>query len=254
MKSAALLRFTFLSCTLLITCPTIAHGKIYYDIDFSSPPHRVGKAPVTNSSPSTPSGIVFGKPIVVNSFGAMNSQPLLFNTEGNSPSFYYDQIRLDMDRGKGFYYTSFDVLTHNLINSRNNFTVLFDLPSVHNLRFGNNGMLNLFSRTDIPYMDNTLMHFEIMMDIKNDHAKVFMNSTLVYDNSLLLYRNRYHPNDYAFRSVRFSLGLSQSTSTQDNRTCVALDNIFIANHVVPEPGTMALLALGALALTRKRRK
>lgn len=208
--------------------------EIFYNITFSSPEHTVGQVPVTGSSPTRPSRIVFGSPIVSSSLGLLQDQPLVFNTAGNSPSFYYDQIKLDMDRGRGFYYTSFDVLTHNFIGSRNKFTLLYDMPSVHNISFRNNGVINLFSREDISFQDDIPMHFEILMDLSNDYAIIFIDGQLVYDDELLLYRNRYDPEDYYLRSLRFGHGLQSGTGGPDVSSSIALDNIIVADHIVSQ--------------------
>ena len=209
--------------------------EIFYDITFSSPEHTVGQVPVTGSSPTRPSRINFGSPIVSSSLGLLQDQPLVFNSAGNSPSFYYDQIKLDMDRGRGFYYTSFDVLTHNFIGSRNKFTLLYDMPSVHNISFRNTGMINLFYRKDIPFQDDIPMHFEILMDLSNDYAIIFIDGQLVYDDELLLYRNRYDPEDYYLRSLRFNHGLQSGTGGPDVSSSIALDNIIVADHIVSQP-------------------
>ncbi|MCX5635338.1 MAG: hypothetical protein NTW55_05835 [Planctomycetota bacterium] len=82
---------------------------IYYDVDFSSPEHQVGFPPATGNSPTRPSRIVFGSPMVSTSLGALNDQPLVFNTTGNVPSFYYDQILFDVGKGQSYYYVAFDM-------------------------------------------------------------------------------------------------------------------------------------------------
>ncbi len=220
-------------------------ATIYYDIDFSSPPHTVGLPPATGSSIYTPSSIVFGEPLVNESLGLLNDQPLVFNCRGNSPSFYYDQIRLKMDDGTGFYYTSFDVLTQNLIGSRNHFVLVYDTPHVQTIRFKNDGKIDLFGMEEVDYEDNQLFHFEILTHISQKQTTIFINNSQVYQGS-------FSPGDY-LRSMRFSLGLVSSLDDIDTSTYVGLDNIFVAN-CVPEPATIVLLGLGSLAMLRRRRK
>ena len=243
--SAALLVW---SLSVLISSDCL--GQIYYDIDFSSPLHTVEQVPTIDDSPATPSQNR-GEPIVVDSYGQFTDQPLLLNTLGNSPSFYYDSITLDMDRGRGFYYSSFDVLTHNLIGTDNNFTVLYDLPWVHNLSFINTGELNIFGRENVPFQDDTPMHFEVLMDIENDFAKVLLNGTLVYDDKLLIYLPNRNEEDFYFRSLRFSHGLQSSIGTPNYSTNIAIDNIIVTDYIVPEPATLLLLGIGGLFI-RKR--
>lgn len=79
------------------------------------------------------------------------------------------------------------------------------------------------------------MHFEILMDISNDYAKIFIDGQLVYDDELLLYRNRYNPEDYYLRSLRFSHGLQSGTGGPDTSSSIALDNIIVADHIVSQP-------------------
>ena len=208
--------------------------EVFYDITFSSPEHTVGQVPVTGSSPTRPSRIVFGSPIVSSSFGLLQDQPLVFNTAGNSPSFYYDQIKLDMDRGRGFYYTSFDVLTHNFIGSRNGFRLFYDMPWVHTIHFRNDGMISLFYRENIAFQDDKPIHFEILMDISNDYAQIFIDGQLVYDRELLLYGNTHNPEEYYLRSLRFSHGLVSGKDGPDVSSSIALDNIIVADHIVSQ--------------------
>lgn len=243
-----------ISAVCVIVMSNITLGSIlYYDIDFSSPEHTVGLAPATGGGISTPSRISFGSPIVSESLGSLLDQPLVFNSLGNDQSFYYDQIELNMDSGRGFYYTSFDVTTQNLIGSRNGFKLLYDLPWVHNITFKNNGIINIFDRINVSYQDNQAMHFEVLMDISQDYAKVYIDNNLVYDDELLLHLNRNDPEDYYLRSLRFSHGLVLGIDPIDTSSFVGLDNIFVANYVpVPEPGTVLLFGFGGLILRRRK--
>lgn len=223
---------------------TNAYSKtIHYNIDFSSPEHTISQPPATSSSITTPSEIVFGEPIVSKSLGALKDQPLVFNSLGNRPIFYYDQIELSMDRGNGFYYTSFDITTLNLIGSRNHFVVLFDTPTCENITFQFDGKIDLFGKTQIDYQNNELLHLEILINIAEKDASIFVNGNKEYEGD-------FRPGEY-FRSIRFSHGLKSSASSQDNSSFVGIDNIIVADYVVPEPATLLLLGLGGLVL-RKR--
>jgi hypothetical protein len=246
-KNKSMGRVLFLACVifLIVLRSNSSYAvTIYYDIDFSSPPHTVGLPPVTDPSINTPSSIVFGEPVVSESLGLLNDQPLVFNCLGNSPSFYYDQIRLNMDDGTGFYYTAFDVLTQNLIGSRNHFVLLYDTPNVQNITFKNNGKIDLFGKKEVDYEDNQLFHLEILMDISQKQTSIFINYSEVYQGS-------FSPAAY-LHSLRFSHGLVSGSDNIDTSTYVGLDNIFVANYV-PEPTTICLLGLGALSLLRKKR-
>ncbi len=197
--------------------------EVFYDITFSSPEHTVGQIPAVGSSITTPSAIMFGEPLVSESLGALQDQPLVFNTLGNSTSFYYDQIKLNMDSGTGFYYVSFDVVPQNLIGSTNHFTVLFDTPNVQNITFRNKGLCDLFGKAVVPYQNGELLHFEVLMNIAQKLTTVYVNGTQRYNGV-------FNPGDY-LRSVRFSFGLRSFGSLPDHNSYVGLDNIYVANAV-----------------------
>jgi hypothetical protein len=220
---------------------------VYYDIDFSSPEHIVGLPPSVGSQPTRPSSIVFGSPTVQRSLGALNNQPLVFNTTGNAPSFYYDQIALNVAKAQQHYFVSFDMLTQNLVSSRNDFVVLFDTPTIRNLEFNNDGSIGIFgtrSGTIGSFRDNTLMHFEIDIDMIKQNWTISMNSNILCNWAFVP--------DNDIESIRFSEGLAIMNVPQDNSTYVGLDNIIVANAPIPEPTTILLFAVGGLALRKKR--
>jgi len=216
-------RFILIIFVIIAFSNTLKADEVFYYITFSSPEHTVGQVPVTGNSPTRPSQIVFGSPIVSSSLGLLQDQPLVFNTAGNSPSFYYDQIRLNMNNGTGFYYISFDVVTQNLIGSTNHFVFLFDSPKATRIEFKNNGFLSMFKR---PYQDGELLHFEVLLDFPQKWITVYINGVKYLDGSTDI--------SY-FRSIRFSLGLVSSGSSPNHDTYVGLDNIIVADHVVAKP-------------------
>jgi len=223
-------RFYFLIYLVSVASSITKADTIFYDITFSSPEHAVGQAPVIGDSPTRPSLIVFGEPIVSHSIGSLQDQPLIFNTAGNQPNFYYDQIRLDMDRGNGFYYVAFDMVTQNLIGSANHFSILLDTPGASQIEFKNNGLCSLFGGVTFTYRDNELLHFEITIDIDQELASINVNGTEYYNGGYVI-----HGPLRFFRAVRFSLGLVNSDSSPDHTTNVGVDNIFVADHIPPLP-------------------
>lgn len=108
---------------------------VYFDIDFSSPLHRVGSRPTYNSGPATPTNNVFGSPEVVARFGALADQPVVLNTTGNPGSYFYDQFNLAMGHNQSTYHLAFDVYTEGLVGSLNSFGVILDFKSVAKLGF-----------------------------------------------------------------------------------------------------------------------
>ncbi len=212
-------RFMLIIFVIIAFSGILKADEVFYDITFSSPEHTVGHVPVTGSSPTRPSQIVFGSPIVSSSLGLLQNQPLVFNTTGNRRSFYYDQISLDMNNGIGFYYISFDVVTQNLIGSTNHFVILFDSPKATQISLRNNGVCS-FGR---PFQDGELLHFELLLDFPKKWLTVYVNGIKYRDGSL---------NISYFRTLRFNLGLVSSGSPPDHNTYIGLDNIIVADHVV----------------------
>lgn len=207
---------------LFFVSSVFAAEHIYYDIDFSAPEHTAGQPPVVGTSTSTISQIRFGQPLVCDSFGHLQNQPLIFNTTGNPGDLYYDQIQLYLDSGTGFYYVSFDLEIQNLKGTTNHFVVLFDTPNVQNITFQSNGNCNIFGKAYFPYEENELMHFEIFMSIAEKR-------TTVYVNGVRRYNGVFNPTS-TLDSMRFSLGLESGNTAPNHYTNVALDNIYITNE------------------------
>lgn len=246
MRKTTLLSFLLFTWSFSVFTNT-TYGEIYYDIDFSSPVHVVGQSPTIDGSPETPSSILYGNPTVVASYGQFTDQPLLFNTEGNKLSPFYETINLSMNKGKGFYYTSFDLLTHNLIGSRNSFTIFFDNPYAGGLTFANFGRMNTgvfdFFEDDVP------MHIEVMTDFINNNYKVLINRQIICDKQY--FTPGHNPEVSDLVMIRFHLGLDIWTNEPDVSSYVAVDNIIVADYVVPEPATLLLLGLGSLLIKKR---
>lgn len=214
--------FMVISLLMFVSGNFFTEGKVYYDIDFSSPEHTVGQPPAVGTSITTLSKIVFGEPLVVDSMDNLQDQPLEFNTLGNNAPFYYDQIMLDMNDGNDLYYVSFKIETQNLLSSTNQFTVFFDTPNVRSIRFSGNGICNIFENTPVSFQDNELLHFEALFDISQKHAIVHINGIQHYNGSL--------GSVSYLRTIRFSLGLSQSGDSPDHTTNVGIDDIYISDE------------------------
>ncbi len=240
------------SIIILICSNFCAATEIYYDIDFSSPEHTVGLPPAVGNSITRPSRIVVGSPIVSQSLGALNDQPLVFNTAGNDPSFYYDQIELDVHKHQSYYFVSFDILAQNLTNSLNNFSVIFDTPSIRNIVFQNDGNIHIINKISSSYWEqfpigtyteNSVLHFEINMDLT-------MHLWSISKNGMQIYKSSFYP-DSDIEHIRFSLGLESGASSNDVSTYAGLDNIIVANGI-PEPATLLLFGLGGLFLRKRK--
>jgi len=223
-----------------------ADCAVYFDINFSSPLHQVGSPPTFGTGPGTPTRNVFGTEQVVSGFGALADQPVVLNTAGNSPGFFYDQFSLSLGYNQDTYHISFDVYTEGLIGSLNQFSMIMDFKSVTSFILASSGKISPAfwggPAGNPSYLDRHQMHVDISLNPRNNRGVTLLDGVLVGDGQIIGNSN---PGD--LQSVRFSLGLTGFGSIPDNRSYVALDNIVVTNgFVVPESGTPALALLSAL--------
>jgi len=68
-----------------------AFSQVIYDINFQSADQPVNRIVTTGLAPEHVSDVLFGRPTVVAAFGSLADQPLLFDSNGETPfnSFYY---------------------------------------------------------------------------------------------------------------------------------------------------------------------
>jgi len=196
----------------------------------------------------------FGNPVVTGSTGVFSSNSLAFNTEGNNPSFYYDQIDYAIGTESSPYSAfnvSFDIYTENQTGSNNHFVILVDTPTVRNLYFTNEGNIELqpgwASRQVLSaYNENESMHIDMLFDIGNNIWDISLNSTTIYSGIIDNTSNPYlNPAEY-LRSIRFSQGLVSSIDTPSHESTVYLDNVVIS--AVPLPAAVWLFVSGITGL------
>jgi hypothetical protein len=80
----------------LVTPALTQDAVLLYDVDFGSPPHVIGQAPILGTDPAprqTLTRIVFGNPIVVDNLGTLADQPLHLAGPG-STQFDYSQVEM----------------------------------------------------------------------------------------------------------------------------------------------------------------
>ena len=200
-------RFLFIVFCVFTLGSSLAANDIYFHIMFSSPLHTVGQVPATGNATARVSQISFGSPMVVRQLGELKDQPLVLNTAGNRPHYYYDQVVLKVDKEAPFYYVAFDLYTQYLIGSTNHFSVLFDTPSVRSIRFDSDGMIRAFVPHEPiheihTFEDMTLMHCKVHLDMNEDTWAFFVNDRKVYIGP-------FNPLD-DISTIRFSLGLESS--------------------------------------------
>lgn len=251
---------------LVLIYSSLGHATpvVYYDVDFSSPTHSLNQVPATGSGFNTPSQIVFGQPIVQQSLGSLTNQPLVFNTLGNSPSFYYDQLEFGVGRGSSKYSLSFDLWTQDLVGSGNNFSLLFDTPVVQKISFDSNGEIRVdaghfgqcltklcYSSVISGFRDEELLNVLIDIDIASSEWSVMVNDAHLFDGL-------FSASGGDIFSFRYSLGLQSSASSPNHLTYTGLDNIKMVDELrisptgnVPEPSVLSLMLLGLVGLIMK---
>lgn len=227
----------------------MASSQGIYDIDFQSADQAINDLVTTGAAPDHVSSVVFGAPLVVSAFGPLTDQPLLFNTDGESPigsGFYYTQIELtipavplsDVD-------LSFDMVDSG---SDHSFTVFFDTPSVRKFEF-NTGQIS-FINPRLPdaavgtYQMDQANHMDIHVDYQ-------LNQWSFSENNSVLGNGAFDP-DGSLRSIRFNFA-----AFGPNISGTAIDNLVVA---VPEPSLLAILGSAGCVLVgghlyrRKRRQ
>jgi len=203
--------------------------------------------------------VVFGTPTVVGPIGPIATNSLEFNSTGNSPAFYYDQIRFPFEssgspyQGAGFdsFSVSFDIYTEDLLGSPNDFTILFDTPTVRNLIFRGSGDIEVRnigsgdSGVIGSYSDRQLLSIDMLFDIGADQWDILVDNAPLYSDSM----------DASFlRSIRFSHG-AQTSGLIDFTATTYVDNILITTpSSIPEPTSIGLLAFGVLLCLGARRR
>ena len=196
----------------------------------------------------------FGNPVITGPTDAFSSNSLAFNTEGNTPSFYYEQIDYAIGTESSPYSSfnvSFDIYIENQIGSNNQFTILFDTPSVRNLYFTNEGNIELkpgwaSEQLLSTYNENESMHIDMLFDIGNNIWNVSLNDNNIYSGIIDNTSNPYlNPAEY-LRSIRFSQGLVSSIESPSHESTVYLDNLVIS--AVPVPAAAWLFGSGLIGL------
>jgi hypothetical protein len=128
-----------------------AWGTVLYDVDFGSPPHTVGQAPVTNTDlppRDGPSSINFGNPTVVSEFGLLTDQPLEFNSFDGTGDQVQFTISSPFDPNLPPLVSSYnieaDLVIEAVENLFNPISILIDTPEVRTISFRSDGTVTCF--------------------------------------------------------------------------------------------------------------
>lgn len=117
----------------------------------------------------------------MSSFGPLNHQPLLFNSNGQMPigSYYYTQIGLSMS---GVNFQTLDLaFDFTDTGSKHDFIVLFDAPQVRNFHFTRSQIS--FENPTQPtvnvgtYLLGQAYHFDMHLDYLNNQWSFFENGS-----------------------------------------------------------------------------
>jgi hypothetical protein len=239
---------TLILATALLSWPACSQ-VVLYDIDFQTPDQPINGIVRTGSAPDHVSNILFGTPRVVPAFGSLTHQPLLFNSDGQTPTaygYYYTQIQLDLadvqvrtldlsfdflDTGTGHFFTIlFDTL------------VPFDTLSVRNFEFSYGGISFVTVYTSPVHVGNypvgETCHFDVHIDYD-------LNQWSLSEDNTLLSQGAVNPVSYV-RSIRFNYA-----AAGPNISGTAIDNIVV---LIPEPRSLTSLACALCALVLWHRK
>lgn len=230
---------------LATCCPSAFSSIIIHDNDWETPFSSTYR---TN----------FGRVATAPPTGEFDSTSLVFNTAGNSPSFYYDQINYAIGRVSNEtqkFALSFDLLTDGLVGSTNQFAVLFGTPSTRPLYFMANGSIEVkpgwgAQRAIGSFIDGETLRLNILFDVGLNHWDITLNNTNLYSGYIDNTANPYLRPAETLRSIRFSHGVRSAGDDPDHGTNVYLDNVVIT--AVPQPSVLLLMLTSLLVLRRHR--
>ncbi len=200
--------------------------------------------------------IVFGSPNIAHMFGAANDQQLVFN----SPTGGYEQVKLNWPSAPvsgGDYQISFDLMTHNLIDSQYSFTMLLDTPTIQNLDIGGYGnWISTFNPmatgpsvfgTVGHLSDDTLMHVAIDINLNQSLWTIAVNGVGQYQGA-------FYTSGGGINDLRFNLSPWQGGAAAAPNISVALDNLQISSVPLPGAGSLLISALAAIAINTRRQR
>ena len=178
--------------------------------------------------------VIFGSPTVVSSFEGLTNA-LLFHATTT-----YDQIELPIDTTAPEYQVDFDVVTHDLINSKYAFTMLLDTPEVRNTSLhGGLDALEVFQPNPYTveslqsFADDTIYHLSFLIDLPNDSWEISVDGVSVYQNAI---------DATELDDIRFSMAPWYFNAPDDPNALAAIGNLQV--EAVPEP-SVSWLALSA---------
>jgi hypothetical protein len=219
-----------LSFFAAVTLSSGGYSQIMYDINFQTADQLVNQVVTTGPAPEHVSSIWFGTPEVVAAYGPLTDQPLLFDSNGESPSgpYYYTQIGLTFPNVPlSSVDLSFDMVD---TGAGHMFTVFFDTPTVRNFYF-QDGQISFFD----PYFGGVNIgtyqmgqayRFDIQLDYLLKQWSFMENNILLGTGAFSL--------DGNLDSIRFNY-----SANGPNISGTAIDNILVVT--VPEPSLLGFM-------------
>jgi hypothetical protein len=222
--------FRFTAALLLLGCATIllaapALSRLYYDLDFGTPPHTVGMPPVIGGGPpprNTVSAIPFGTPTVIDELGALDDQPLFFESYvGGGDQI---QLRLDDLPPSDFYGLQCELFFYS-IERDTEFTLFLDTPQVRRINFNGDETVSIWvpgsPTTPIgTYVIDEIVVLRVDLDLAADTWEIYLDSVLAHSGSF--------GGATRLTGVRFSTRVTP----EPPGASVALDNLLIGDAVV----------------------
>ncbi len=225
--------------------PTVGATMLY---NATNEEFAVGSTPPTTGPLGAPTSIDGNLGLTVANGGGLATGNYLRLTEspGEAPDFRYD---IGANRTSGKVSVSMNLLFENLENYHVYFReTSFSATSVANIQFRSNGAIDVESVggsvSGGTYAAGTAYLLEANLDLDADVMDVFLNGTLIAGGRTI---------DDVFGSAIIGFEFSSfGPSPGDFDGVLQVDNFRVS--VVPEPGTMALLGLGLVAVATGRRK
>jgi hypothetical protein len=179
---------------------------------------------------------IFGNPTVVHSVGPF-TDALFFHAVTT-----YDQIELPLGAAAPQYDIQYDVLTHNVLNSKYGLTVTLDTPNINSFTL-HGGLNKVDIYQSFPYtlaepvsfLDDHVYHFDVSVDFAAGSWSLNMDGAQIFAGPF---------SGADLQDIRITMAPVYGGVSDAPDTYAAIDNVIIT--AVPEPSAGALVGLGLL--------
>ncbi|MGD8395589.1 MAG: FlgD immunoglobulin-like domain containing protein [Candidatus Eiseniibacteriota bacterium] len=174
---------------MLLAMPGSASAQIiFYDLDFSTPPHTVGLPPAIGAGPApreTVSAITFGTPTVIAAYGGLTDQPCAFDSFDGTG----DQFSLSLfDLPASTFYRHRCRIEMGNVAAGDGLTILYDTPQVRSIRFDASGNVQIFvpgigSATIASFNFATVIDLRVDINLATDVWEIYLDGALEHSGS-----------------------------------------------------------------------